>query len=86
MQITLKNGKNVRGVNGGRGLERAVFDFNSGELGDPQDPLHLHVYLSGRAEIFAFLCSGSPLSVDEQLEAEDALAARKTQEEYKRSA
>ena len=79
MIAVLRRGKEVRGVNSGRGLEGAAFDFNSGELGSRDDPNHLHVYLgmfSGAAE-FQFICSQVALTAEEVVEAAIALAESK---------
>lgn len=79
MKAVLTSGKEVRGVNSGRGLQGAAFDFNSGELGSRQNPNHLHVYRGRLPEgnEFEFICSQVALSVDEIREAAAALARAK---------
>jgi hypothetical protein len=84
MNAMLKSGKEVRGVNSGRGLEGAAFDFNTGEpydeanLAKPlyeRDIRHLHVYLGDLP--FQFICSQEPLTVGEIGEANKALQAER---------
>jgi hypothetical protein len=65
MNVELSNGKEVRGVNGARGLEGAAYDFNSGPGRG-----HLHVTLGVKTK---FLCSNRPLTLDEINEAETLL-------------
>src|SRR5579871_3961143 len=79
MIAVLQSGKEVRGVNSGRGLQGAAFDFNSGELGSRKNPNHLHVYLGmfQEADEFQFICSEVALTVDEVMEAARALAESK---------
>lgn len=76
MNAVLKSGKEVRGVNSGAGLQRAAFDFNSGELGSREDPNHMHVYLGMffEANDYQFICSQVALTADEVPEAAIALA------------
>jgi hypothetical protein len=59
------NKKTLRFVNGGNGLARAAYDFNSGPT-----TKHLHVYLGTKAE---FIRSDRPLSLEEQREASEVL-------------
>jgi len=68
MNVTLKSGKQVRFVGGGRGLEGAALDYNSGDLGSQEEPGHLHVYAS---EFKKWLCSGESLTMAEISEAEE---------------
>ncbi len=79
MNAVLHSSKEVRGVNSGRGLEGAAFDFNSGELGSRKNPNHLHVYLGEfpEANDYKFICSGVALTADEVPEAARALAESK---------
>jgi hypothetical protein len=67
MIVTLSSGKQVRFVGGGRGLENAAYDFNSGDIGSKENPNHLHVYAS--IGFKTWLCSGEPLTVSEIYEA-----------------
>lgn len=68
MIVTLRSGKEVRFVGGGRGLEGAAYDYNSGDLGSQKNPNHMHVYPSSGFK--KWICSGEPLAVSEIFEAE----------------
>lgn len=85
MNAILKSGKEVRGVNSGRGLEGAAYDFNAGEPYTAEQlerPLfereinHLHVYLSHSPKgpsYFQFICSDQALTLEELGEATEAV-------------
>lgn len=79
MNAVLNSGKEVRGVNSGRGLQGAAFAFNVGELGSRKNPNHMHVYLGmfPEAADFQFICSQRALTADEVKEAARALVESK---------
>ena len=79
MNAVLNSGKEVRGVNSGRGLQGAAFDFNVGELGSRENPNHMHTYLGMFPEgnDYQFICSQVALTADEVMEAAGALADSK---------
>ena len=69
MIVTLKSGKQVRFVGGGRGLEGAAYDYNSGDIGSQEHPNHLHVYAS--LGFKTWICSRESLTMSEISEAEE---------------
>ena len=67
MFATLESGKEVQGVNSGRGLEGAAY-----AAATENGRKHLHVYVS--VGPFTFVCSTQTLTAGELSEAEGALA------------